>query len=377
MPNDTVKPAWLLGPAREPIDRDVSKRIDVLRIILIGLIVLAHGARGVTVRIGGPGPATDFMLEVFNRHVDFVGVPLFFAISGFLFLRKFELSLAAYGDMLRKKFVSLLIPYLLFNLGLAAWLYFVGSIEMIGSWRYLVEEGFFAKVLGIGTLPLVYPLWFLRDLLLVFLLSPVLLVLFKEAPNVGLITLFVLWTGLSPAAYSYYGDFFAFYLGGYLARARLPLMGVSWWQRAGSWGFVALTAVLVFRAALGLPEGVYQFLFKCNLVLGLVFFWRMAAFPAIRDSWVLHRSARHSFFVYLAHEPTISTLQTRLLAVWQPAGDAQQIAFYWLSGLATIVLLWGVAEVLDRFVPAFYAIITGSRRAPAKKPEVQAARLNA
>lgn len=373
--NTAAKPAWMLGPVRDPLDRDVSRRIDVLRIILIGLIVLAHGARGVTVRIdGATGPLTTLMLTTLNGHVDFVAVPLFFTISGFLFLRKFELSLAAYVEMLRKKFVSLLIPYLLFNAGLVVWFYFVGSIEMMGSWSFVVSEGLFSKTFGIGTTPINYPLWFLRDLLVVFLLSPVLLLFFKEAPGVGLVALFALWAGLSPMPYSYWGDFFAFYLGGYLARTRLPLEGVSWWQRAGTFLFIGLTTILVFHQALGITdETARQLLFKCNLVLGLACFWRVSGFACIRDSAMLHRMGRHSFFVYLAHEPTLSVLQSRLLAVWRPAGDAQQMAFYWGSGLAVILFLWGLAEVLHRFLPLPYALITGARRAPGKPVTVRSA----
>jgi fucose 4-O-acetylase-like acetyltransferase len=359
----------MLGPVRDPIDRDVSRRIDVLRIVLIGLIVLAHGARGITVRIGGEtAPGAAFMLDVLNGHVDFVAVPLFFAISGFLFLRKFELSLAAYGEMLRKKFVSVLVPYILFNAGLVAWFYFVGSIEMMGSWNFVVGEGLFTKTFGIGTTPINYPLWFLRDLLVVFLLSPVLLLFFKEAPGVGLVAIFLFWTGLTEGPYSYGGDLFAFYLGGYLSRCRLPLAGVSWWQRAGTWAFCLLTALLVAYKSLGLTdEVVRQFLFKANLVLGLAAFWRVSAVAWMRDSRLLQRMGRHSFFVYLAHEPTISVLQTRLLAVWRPVGDVQQIAFYFASGLTTIVGLWLVAEALSRLVPGVYGFVVGARALPGRK----------
>lgn len=372
---ETAKPAWMLGPAREPLEPDVSKRIDVLRIILIGLIVLAHGARGITVRIAGEtAPGAQRMLDILNGHVDFVAVPLFFAISGFLFLRKFDLSLPAYGEMLRKKFVSVLVPYILFNAGLVAWFYFVGSIEMMGSWNFVLGEGLFTKTFGIGTTPINYPLWFLRDLLVVFLVSPVFLLFFKEAPGMGLVALFCLWAGLSEGPYSYLGDMFAFYLGGYLARCRLPLAGVTWWQRAGTWAFGLLTGILVWHTQLGLTdESVRQFLFKANLVFGLVAFWRFSAIPAIRDSNVLRRMGRHSFFVYLAHEPTISVLQTRLLTVWRPAGAAQQIAFYWCSGLTVIIGLWFVAELLSRCVPAGYGFVTGARTQPARAAAVRVA----
>ncbi|WP_428558844.1 MAG: acyltransferase family protein [Solidesulfovibrio sp. DCME] len=360
--NETAKPAWLLGPVREPLDREVSRRIDVLRIVLIGLIVLAHGARGITVRVEATGPVAGWMLEVLNGHVDFVAVPLFFTISGFLFLRKFELSAASYAAMLRRKAVSLLVPYLLFNIGLAAWFYFVGSIEMMGSWGYLVQEGLVTKTLGLGTTPINYPLWFLRDLFVVFALSPALLLFFKEAPGVGLVALFCLWAGINPNPYSYFADFFMFYLGGYLARSRFPLAGVSWWQNWGTIAFVCLTALLAPYRQLGLTdEHVRLFLFKCNLILGLAAFWRLSAIPAVRESRLLHWLARHSFFIYLAHEPTVSILQTRLLAVWKPVGDAQQVAFYWLSGLAVIFFLGALGGLLSRFLPWVYALATGAR----------------
>lgn len=353
----------MLGPVSDPLDCDVSRRIDVLRILLVGLLVLARGAAGVTVRINGTGPATSLMLAIVNGHVEFVAVPLFFAISGFLFLRGFTLSLAAYGGMLRRKCISLLVPYLLFNLGLAGWLYCVGSIETIGSWGYLVQQGVFTKVLGLGTSPINAPLWLVRDLLVIFFLSPVLLLFFKEAPGVGLVTLFVLWVGINPEPYSIYGNLFAFYLGGYLARSRLSLSGVSWWQRWGAPAFFLLTAVLVAARPLGLTvEEVRLFLFKCNLLLGLIFFWYIASFPLIRDNVVLHRLARYSFFIYLAHEPTVSLFQTCLLSIWKPIDDIQQIVFYWLTGLAVIGALWGIGAVLSRTMPGVYAVATGARR---------------
>lgn len=365
-----VKPAWMLGPVREPITPEISKRIDLLRILLMFLIVLNHGAKGVTVRIGDPGPLTTLMVSLFNDHIILVTVPLFFAISGFLFLRKFELSLAAYGEMLRKKFFSLFIPYVLFNIWIVAWFYFVGSIETMGSWNYFVQHGLWAKIFGVGgyATPVNYPLWFLRDLMLVFVLSPVLLLFLKEAPGVGLVTLFVLWTGLDHDPYSYHSYFFMFYLGGFVARSRLALSGRSWWQRWGALVFIVLTVVLVGQTSFGITDAVVQrFLFKCYLVIGVAFFWYVSSFPRVRDSAMLHRMARFSFFIYLAHEPTVSIFQTRLLSVWVPASDVQQTMFYFLTGVAVTFFLWGVGEVFSRFLPRVYAVATGARL-PRRKP---------
>lgn len=371
--NDSAKPAWKLGPVTDPIGRDVSSRIDVLRIILIGLIVLCHGGLGLLAPGSPPlGTLTRIMLDGLNLRLDSVAVPLFFTISGFLFLRKADLSWDAYRAVLRHKCLPLAVPYVFFNLVVILYFYFVGSIFLIGSWGYVVQQGLWTKLLGIGpgVHPINTPLWFLRDLLVIFALSPILLYFFKKAPILGFWLLFLAWIFASDNPYSFFGEGFFFYLGGYLARCRISLAGVSWWQRLGFWIVIAATPVLVWLLPLGITD--FRFLAlpnKLYLAVGVVFFWRLAAFPAIRDSAVLHRLSPHSFFIYLAHEPVMSLLQARLLTVWRPDGNFQQIACYWITGLGTIVLLWAVGILLSRYLPGCYAVLTGAWRKSRPAPK--------
>jgi len=359
---ETVKPAWILGPAPEPLAPDVSKRINALCVVLICLIVLANGARGITVRIfGETAPGAALMLDIVNGHVYFVAVSLLFAIAGFWFLRDLELSLPAYGALLRRRGLPLLVPYILFNAALAVWFFCTGSVATPNSWSALAGEGLFANIFGIGVPPINAPLWILRDLLVFLGIAPLFLLFFKEAPGVSLIALFCLWARASEGPFSYSGAMFAFYLGGYLARRRVPLGGVSWWQRAGTWAFVLVTGILVWHAPLGLADAsVRQFLFKTNIVFGLAAFWRLSAIHVLQDSAVLGRLGRHIFFVFLAHEPALAALQIWLLAVWRPTGSAQQIAFYGLSGLTAFLGLWLAAALLLRLAPSAYGVMTGT-----------------
>ena len=246
---NTEKQAFCaLEPAQGPIDPDVSKRIDVLRFVLIALVVIGHGYRVLAALVPDHGPGMLAVMDIFNNNVTHAAIPLFFIISGYLFLRKFELSIAAYVDMCRKKLFSLLVPYILFNLIWILWLYFIGSIEMFGSRTFLLQEGIITKLLGIGTVPINYPLWFLRDLLLVFILSPIILAFYKEAPLVGCITFFVLWVLMSPAtSYSLYGNLFAFYLGGMLARYKVNLRDTAPLDKYVLPGFVLATTLLIFH----------------------------------------------------------------------------------------------------------------------------------
>lgn len=355
-------PSFRLPSKTGPIDPDVSQRIDALRTVLIGLIVLAHGGKSLSVVVPETGPVMSFVLSALNINIDAIVVPLFFSISGFLFLRKFEPTFAAYATMCRKKFWGLFVPFILFNLIWIVWLYVFGSIELFGSKTFLEQEGVFNKLLGIGTLPINYPTWFLRDLLLIFLLSPIFLLLFKEIPSVGLLVLFVSWVGQKDAAfYSMYGDAFSFYLGGYLARKEFNMRDSGRLDAFVFPAFAAATLFFVYRDAYGFSLDIMNALFKCYMIFGLVFFWCLSRYKVVKQSSLLHKMAGYSFFIFLAHEPTISMLQTFLLRFWKPVGDAGQLVYYFGSGLTTIFLLYYLGVFFAKYAPPVYAFCVGAR----------------
>jgi|GEM_PF-563871 len=357
----TSPAAWRLGPVAGPIDPDVSARIDVLRILLIGLIVLCHGGRFVGADVPFAGPAATFVLTLVNRGLDCVAVPLFFAISGFLLLRKLELSPAAYAGLMRRKIVSIGLPFLFFNAVWIGWIFAFGSIERFGSRSYLLQTGIVNLLLGIGVSPLNYPLWFLRDLLLVFACTPVFLLLYKRAPTAGLLGLGLLWFLGSPGSeYSLGGFCFAFYAGGYLARRRLNLRDTAGWDRYVLPAFAAGCVVVGLTPWLGLDLPTLAAVKKAHQMVGVAAFWCVSRLGWIKGSALLHRLAALSFFLFLTHEPTVSVLQTRLLALWQPTGTIAQLAAYFLPGLTAIVALSGLGWLLARFMPGLFAVLTGA-----------------
>ncbi|MFZ5811184.1 MAG: acyltransferase family protein [Thermodesulfobacteriota bacterium] len=361
--NTAVKTGWLLGPAMGPIDQDVSQRIDVLRLILIFLIVLAHGARLLTGLVPGLESGTRFVISIFNDNITHSAIPLFFIISGYLFLRKFDLSVPAYLTMCRKKLLSIFVPYLLFNLIWVLWLYFVGSIEMFGSRSFLVQEGIWTKLFGLGTVPVNYPLWFLRDLLIVFIVSPVFLVFYKEAPLIGVVMLFFLWTVCSGAvSFSFYGNAFAFYVGGLLSRYDFNLKNSGFLDKYIYPSFVMLTTIMIFHEQIGMSPSSYHFIFKCNMLLGVLFFWCLSRYSFIKNNRFLHVGAAYSFFIYLTHEPTLSITQTSILSRFQPQGIVFQVLYFFITAIVTMIFLGFLGAALSRIVPGVYAVATGSRK---------------
>jgi len=350
-----------LGPATEPIDPDVSARIDVLRAILIGLIVLCHGGRWIGSDVAFAGPAVEFVLALVNRGLDCVAVPLFFAISGYLLLRKLTLSPAAYLGLLRKKFVSIGIPFLFFNAVWIGWIFTIGCIDLFGSRSFLLQAGILRKLVGIGTSPINYPLWFLRDLLILFALSPVFLVFYRRVPVAGLLALLLVWfTGALTDEYSLGGFAFAFYAGGFLARRRVNLRDTARLDKFVLPVFLAASVLVGLTPWLGLDVYGLAALKKLYQIVGVAAFWCVSRYAWIKGSRVLHAMASMSFFIFLTHEPTVSLLQARLLRLWQPAGTAWQLVAYPVAGLTAMALLYGLGRALSRLAPKVFAVLTGS-----------------
>lgn len=361
--NSAPQTAWALGPATGPIDADVSKRIDVLRFVLIALIVFAHTKRVMVALTPDLDAGFMFVVSLIDDNITQSAVPLFFMISGYLFLRKFDLSMDAYLGMCRKKLLSILVPYILFNLIWVLWIYFVGSIEMFGSKTFLLQEGIIAKTLGIGTIPINYPLWFLRDLLIVFIVSPILLVYFKEAPLVGALTFLGLWIYLgSGTVYSLFGNMFAFYLGGFISRRDMNIRDSAKLDKYIFPGFLAAAFALMYHEQLGMESDVYMALMKCKIMVGVVFFWCLSRYGFVKNSRLLHLGGKYSFFIYLTHEPTLGWLQSMTLAVYKPVGSLAQILYDFGSAITIMVLLGCLGALLSRLVPGVYAVATGARR---------------
>lgn len=130
--------------------------------------------------------------QVFN-----VAVPVFFFISGFLFFDGIDqLTRSVYLGKLRRRVTSLLVPYILWNLltiplmlltmygeTLTGTRSFDSIVEFItnGRWVYLFWDFYrhdapYPNLFGWPQLiadPLLYTFWYVRDLMLITLLAPI------------------------------------------------------------------------------------------------------------------------------------------------------------------------------------------------------------
>lgn len=143
-----------------------------------------------------------------------LAVPIFFLTAGYLFFQKLEKwNWQVYTDKIKKRINTLLVPYLIWNViaivyFLAIFLYKndIGSLMdflderggLLWFWNcgragYVPRVNLFGWEMWDGAFPINYPLWFVRDLMVVCVLSPVIWFLVNRLKVFWIILMLILY----------------------------------------------------------------------------------------------------------------------------------------------------------------------------------------
>jgi len=276
-----------------------------------------------------------------------------------------------------KRFRTVMLPFLLANIFWVGFILVEGGIPGIGGTTYVKERGFVSLVLGLNGLPLIYPLWFLRDLFILFLLAPALSFFIRRLPYLGLAGIWLCWNFMLqegiPLEFS--GAFF-FYLGGLLAAKRTDLDGFKRFLWPVCLGWAALIAV---SAAIQLSgtETVWRFpVWRASVLVGAGAVWLLSGKARFggdngdseaggtgESGWkrAVFRLSPYIFFIYLLHEPALSFIAS--WTGWMISADSAlaQLGYVLFLAASTMAATLGVAWLLKRLAPPVYAVLTGGR----------------
>jgi len=209
------------------MDKAIYQNFDRLRLPLMLMVVFIHAK----FMVNGVNTVTpyDVVSHFFTSVISQVAVPLFFFISGCLYFRDYsDFTINTYWKKQRRRLNTLVIPFLLWNT--VFWLLFTGLKHILPSFTNggipVITEASLQDVIWVfwgnptGG-PIDFPLWFIRDLITVTFLSPLLFfLLFKfKAGYISLIVIAMLWIFACPIPFlgnNICTCVFFFSLGGYL-----------------------------------------------------------------------------------------------------------------------------------------------------------------
>ncbi|RCS25649.1 acyltransferase [Phyllobacterium salinisoli] len=347
------------------MDTDISARIDLLRITLICGIVLVHIPYGPeTAPFHGENGIIDWLRVFLAESVFRVGVPCLSAISGYLLLRngfeKFN-----YPRTLGRKMQSIVLPLLIWN---SAFFLFVYVAQSRG-----IGEGYLPDVIHVRLSellnlifaldgePINLPLYFLRDLFVCILLSPVLALLVKRYPLTTLT--FLLMLTVMPVSIHIVlrkSILLSFALGMFFAIHKVDI------KKMDSYAAPVFAAFLVTSA--GLAAALYQYgpdypywldvTRNVFILVGIPGFWALSAL-LIRSQigQQLARTKGLSFWIFCTHYPVLLLLWM----VWNRIDFHEYVIFYaGALGIGGVLLLLS-NTIARRTFPGTYALLVGSR----------------
>ena len=366
----------------------LSRTIDVARISLIVGIVFLHYGMYPNFRsnpFGGMSVTEHEVATFVNSFLLFFFfsvVPLLSVISGWLFFaflgERDTDPAAALSTRIRKRFFSLYLPLVTWNslylLALIVLHVFVPGHSLFASLNVHFDTAglreYANAVFAAERHPIAFQFWFVRDLFVTVLLSPVWWLLLRRVPYLGALALGVAWLVEYDMEIFLRPDVaFFFYLGG-LIRAKGFDVKLS--RRAIYWAFATYCAFVALRAfapyVFEASSPLLALFTRAMRLVGVVACWGLfLRLAASRIGPGLARWGPLAFFLYATHFPLMAEIKLQLWKLLPEANDFWMVVHYVASVSLTVAISLGVAVLLSRYVPDVFALLNGGR-VPAAPP---------
>ncbi len=370
--------------AQTKIPEETSKRITSLRFLLAMFVVFIHNnytkeniSSLVANPIFSPNTFTELLQFIISEGICNCAVPLFYVFAAYLQAKKAD----SYKILIKKRVRTLALPYILW---LGIYLIFsyvlrpvissllssspITSNMEILNWNikdWILQLFGYGQYLGFDVpynIPLIASqFWFVRDLMILVLISPVLVYLIKRFPIGTFIFINVLhFSGIQihfVIDYALYFYTLGLFWGIYDFDLFKKIDKISWVE-------IITLFVLALVGEKCLSSEKQALLNKIRIILSGILFLKLSAL-IIKNEKVFSMSkyfAAFSFFLYAIHMPVLLTLLQKIWIRILPMKNPFFCLFEYF-GVTIIVILVGTAFgiALKKVCPKFFALLTGGR----------------
>ncbi len=352
------------------ISHEESDNIQILKIWLTIMVIFIHSYTTEINYVGGALALQvpiwlDWIKYIISQIISRCAVPAFFFISAVLLYRKDF----TWKDNIKKKIKTLLIPYLIFN---TVWIiiyycaqqisfltpYFANEAKIIANWGIIQYAD--AYLGFINGNPNLYPLWFVRDLIVLNLLAVVIKKIIDKFPKIvfvilSIMILFNLETHLFfLKAYSLIFFCLGYYFVKYsfrfsdIGKIKMPYITIVY--------LIAIVLDCLTRNT----EINYLPKFVTIICSFIVFYKLTAKIPKGKMHNVLLNIAKYSFPIYLFHEESLHFAKKILVKLLPQTALWQTILYFGLPIIIFCFCLF-ISMFLDKYFHKIYQVLVGSR----------------
>lgn len=340
-----------------------SKKIAILNAVAIVLVLLLHSY---FLEAAEYSIAYNVQLFTGTNGISGVAVPLFYFISGILFYKSINhIKDCVLG--IRKRFKTLLVPYVIWNVVFVGWYLFLSIIPGVSGFVNSDILNHFSLNKPIASLsylliePAGFHLWFLRDLISYILMTPLIYIVCKRFPIIAFCMILIIFGWINRCGVTYF-----------TAGAIVSIhLGLDFFEK----GVFKNKGFRLFLLLLFLSKCIMTVLPTCNSILYNPYFQQIANLAGILAIWKIYDKvlvensrmsnvllfvSKYSFFIYLFHEPVFNIIKK--LSLWIIGrSEGALIALYFVNPILMMAFAIGVAWIMKKYIPIVYSITTGGR----------------
>lgn len=336
------------------MNKELSIKIKNISLILTILVVLGHAYNLESKNYMGNITVNTFTQKFLSYGVSTIAVPIFFIISGYLFFFKFESTVKNWLEKYKRRFKSLVVPFILWCVGWMLILYVI-QLTSFGKdfFKNMIVSNFTLDELFKYTFkyPIPFQLWYIYELMKIVVISPVIYYCIRIISKASCPTLILLWI----LGYMEYPIVF-FGIGSYLAINEVQID-----KRIDKKYIVILGAVffiaLLFKTKLSYSEKEVEILSKIVIVFGILLIWYWYDRFNINYTFNI---AKYSIFIYFFHEPLQSFIYRVAFKVIE-RNQITEFILYILVPIIVILISIETAIVLKKYFKNLYYVLTGGR----------------
>ncbi|CAN5230924.1 acyltransferase [soil metagenome] len=363
-------------------DARISRAVSVARIALIVGLVFLHYDRFPNARMS-PFDGFDASFHPFATWVVstilfmlFSAVPLLSMVSGWFFFSFERISIAALARKImgrgRTLYATLVFWNALVLLCLFGLYHAYPQLPIFGlaniSFANARWSDYINAVFGLTKHPVAFQFWFVRDLFVTVLLAPVLWLVLKRAPWVGVAVLGAAWLAGSHLGLFFRTDVpFFFYLGAFIRQRPAVKLSLPW---NATLAFALIYIVLAGLRAyapgwIDFTDGAPRWLdvaTRAMRIIGVLACWGLVCRVAASDLGA--RIAPYgglSYFLFATHWPLIEFVKMGLWQLLPGETDGWMLLHYFASASITVAISLGLGAALAQVFPGVFAWMNGGR----------------
>lgn len=375
-------------------DEDVlcSKTISFLRFPLtVGVVFIhfniAEGFLVHGVKYGLNNPDWYYHIIIFFSDVlPRIGMPLFFIISGFLFFYRKGFNENVYKQKLKSRTITLLLPFFLWN-SLAIFIkvlknLYSNTYNLILSPERLFhtyftnfeDQGIFVKsavnettLTAISKIPfpIDLPLWYVRDLMVMIIIAPVVFSLIRKLGYWCIIILGLLWYFRILVFEGYpillFQATFFFSCGAYFSIKEINVCKIL--CRTEITKFIPILYILIAMVDTFTKNTDYNFaIHQIGILLGIISVVVISTYLVERGVKINTTLTNCSFFVFALHYLIMPSIGILLFTLLDLSDNTYSLLFlFFICPTITIVICVLLYIILRRYLPASLSMLTGGR----------------